>query len=55
MAKRISEGLLPEKQEAGIADMQDWCARRWGKSVGRSTLLQKIKPYYDGFIRKSEN
>jgi hypothetical protein len=57
VAKRVKEGKLPEKQEAFISDMQAWCRNRWGQEVGRSTLLQKIKPYYDEFVRQrmSEN
>ena len=55
MARRCKEGSLPTKQEALIAEMQAWCLTAWGRSVGRSTLLQKIRPYYDAFVRKSEN
>jgi len=54
MAKRARSGNLPQKQEALIADMQDWCRARWNRSVARSTLLQKIKPYYDALVRESE-
>jgi len=52
IARRVKEGELPEKQEACIADMQVWCSQNWGKTPGRSTLLQKITPYYDIFVRK---
>jgi hypothetical protein len=57
IAKRVQRGELPSKQEAYISEMQAWCVSRWGQEVGRSTLLQKIKPYYDSFVRskKSEN
>ena len=43
------------KQEAFIAEMQQWCRQRWDRDVARSTLLQKVKPYYDALIRKSES
>lgn len=49
MAGRVQRGPLPAKQEALIAEMQDWCKAKWGLDVGRSTLLQKLKPYYDAF------
>ena len=57
VAKRVKEGTLWEKQDAFINDMQTWWRNRWGREVGRSTLQQKIKPYYDGLVwqKKSEN
>ena len=54
LAKRVAEKALPLKQEALIAEMQDWCSKNWGCRVGRSTLLGKISPYYEVFVR-SEN
>jgi hypothetical protein len=54
LAKRLTSNALPAKQEALIADMQAWCHVRWGRSVGRSTLLGKISPYYATFMRQSE-
>jgi len=56
MFDRLKTNNIPEKQEAFIQDMQAWCLKNWGKEPGRSTLLQKISPFYDRFIRKkSEN
>ena len=55
IAKRARDGSLPDKQEAMIGEMQIWCKKRWDVDVARSTLLQKIKPYYDALVRKSEN
>jgi hypothetical protein len=53
IAMRIYSGNgLPAKQEALIADMQAWCQRTWRRDVGRSTLLEKIKPYYNAFGRR---
>jgi hypothetical protein len=54
VARRIKEDTLPIKQEAGIAEMQEWCKARWHHDVGRSTVLQKLKPYYDAFLRQSQ-
>jgi hypothetical protein len=54
VAARIQAGTLPEKQEAFIAEMQQWCLKEWHHEVARTTLLQKIKPYYDRFVRNSE-
>jgi hypothetical protein len=55
VARRLKAGQLPKKQESGIAEMQDWCLRNWKCRVARSTVLQKVKPYYDAFMRKSES
>lgn len=44
---RIHKGDLPKKQEALVNEMQAWCRRAWGREVGRSTISQKLKPYYD--------
>jgi len=54
VTKRLQQGTVPAKQEAFIAEMQEWCRAKWHRNVGRSTLSQKLKPYYDTFIRKSE-
>lgn len=51
MARRLRDGGFPEKQEALIVEMQAWCKACWGVDVGRSTLLQKIKPYYEKLVR----
>ena len=53
MAKRVMRGL-PNKMEACISEMEVWCKETWNCSVGRTSLLGKIKPYYDEFVRKSE-
>ena len=52
LAGRIKNDELPEKQEAFIAEMQDWCLEHWGQKVGRSTLLQKISPFYQRYVKK---
>jgi hypothetical protein len=51
IARHLHSGTLPPKQEAFISEMQEWCKRQWEREVARSTLLQKIKPYYDAFVR----
>ena len=54
LAKRLTSTVFPEKQEALIADMQQWCLEKWGRNVGRSTLVGKIAPYYREIVRKSQ-
>lgn len=52
LAGRIKNDDLPEKQEAFIAEMQGWCLEHWGQEVGRSTLLEKISPFYQRYVTK---
>jgi hypothetical protein len=52
MARIYSEKGLPAKQESLIEDMKKWCRGTWGRDVGRSTLLQRIKPYYDRLAKE---
>lgn len=52
LTDRLMSNDLPEKQEAFIAEMQDWCFRNWNRKVARTTLLQKISPYYKRYVRK---
>ena len=54
ITRRIQDGKLPEKQESFISEMEQWCSSKWGKKIGRSTLLEKVSPYYDAFVRSSE-
>jgi hypothetical protein len=51
VAKWVATGALPDKQDSFIEEMQAWCKKQWGRPMGRSTLLEKIKPYYDAFVR----
>jgi hypothetical protein len=51
MAKRILEGQLAPKQESMINAMQKWCKETWGREPARSTMTQKLKLYYDKFVR----
>jgi hypothetical protein len=55
IAERLQKGVLPTKQKAFISEMQQWCKTQWGREVARSTLLQKIKPYYDAFVRAEKS
>jgi hypothetical protein len=53
MAKRVGKGL-PEQKKVCISEMQEWFMDKSNKRVAESTLAQKIKPYYDEFVWKSE-
>ncbi len=55
ITRRLHANGLPKKQEALVAEMQAWCGKAWRRDVGRSTILQKVKPYYDAFVRPSES
>ena len=46
VAFRASRGKLPQKLEAGVEDLRQWWFEKWGKRVGRSTVLQRLSRYY---------
>jgi hypothetical protein len=47
---------LPQKKEAAIHQFAEWFRIEFGISVSRSSIGQKLAPYYDRFVRsKSEN
>jgi hypothetical protein len=52
LAERVKRGDLPAKQEAFVAEMQKWCLENWGQEPGRSTILQKISPFYKKYVKK---
>jgi hypothetical protein len=54
VARRAAAGQLGTKQEALIEEMSNWCISRWGRSPGRSTISQKLKPYFDVLVRSPE-
>lgn len=49
---RVKRDDLPTKQEAFVAEMQKWCLENWKHEPGRSTILQKISPFYKKYVRK---
>ena len=55
VAKIYRDGEMPEKKEAAIAMLQDWFEKSEGKSVSRSAIGQKLKPYFDELKRKDRN
>ena len=40
------------KKEAAIRDLQDWFYARHKLKVGRSTVGERLKPYFDELGRK---
>lgn len=52
LARRVVRGDLPEKQDALIEEMRNWCGeRRWDEVPGITSVKATIKPYYDEFVR----
>lgn len=52
VARMFRDEEMPEKKDAAIASLQDWFEFTHGQSVSRSSIGQKLKPYYDVLIRK---
>ena len=42
---------LPQKKEAAIQHFESWFKEKLGLQVGRSSISQKLTPYYDRFVR----
>jgi hypothetical protein len=55
-AALVKADTLPRKKEAAIHQFAEWFRHEFGISVGRSSIGQKLTPYYDRFVHsKSEN
>jgi hypothetical protein len=42
---------LPDKKEAAIEHFRDWFRREHGIPASRSVVGEKLKPYYDRFLK----
>ena len=51
VARLIKEGEFPLKKEAAIAQLIAWFQRELGEKVSRSSVGNKLKPYYDLLIK----
>jgi hypothetical protein len=51
IAELLRRGELPHKKEAAIEHFQGWFLREHGVTASRSVIGQKLKPYYDRFIK----
>lgn len=54
VARMFRDGDVPKKQEAAIAELQDWFFRTHGKKASRAVILSKLKPYYDRLVRAGQ-
>jgi len=54
MAKRVKDGSLPEKQDAFILEMEEWCRKNWVSFPGETSLKMKIMPFYHAFVRPNK-
>jgi hypothetical protein len=53
LAGLLHRNALPEKKEAAIEYFRNWFDREHGIKASRSVIGEKLKPYYDRFIRES--
>jgi hypothetical protein len=51
VAGLLRRNELPEKKEAGIEHLRSWFEREHGIRASRSVIGDKLKPYYDKFMR----
>ena len=52
VAAMVESGELPAKKEAAIAHFQSWFDAKMGFRPSRAAIGEKLKPYYDRFLRK---
>ncbi|MBL4787457.1 MAG: hypothetical protein JKY49_18795 [Cohaesibacteraceae bacterium] len=52
VARMYRDGEMAVKKEAAIRDLQDWFYARHKLKVGRSTVGERLKPYFDELGRK---
>jgi hypothetical protein len=51
VAALVNANALPDKKEAAIHHFEAWFRDILGLRVGRSSIGQKLTPYYERFIR----
>jgi len=51
VAAVLQRGELPVKKEAGIEYFRSWFEREHGVKASRSAVGEKLKPYYDKFLK----
>lgn len=52
LSKRLIENSLPAKQSAAAYEFRIWFKDTLGEKVGLSTISEKLKPFYQEFIRR---
>jgi hypothetical protein len=50
----LVQGALPTKKEAAIKFFQDWFLKEFRVEPSRSKVGEKLKPYYDRFVKVSD-
>jgi hypothetical protein len=53
VASLLRRNELPEKKESAIEYFRSWFQREHGIRASRSVIGEKLKPYYDKFVRAS--
>jgi hypothetical protein len=54
VAALLQSGELPAKKEAGIQHFQEWFHRGLKMKPSRAAIGEKLKPYYDRFVRPAD-
>jgi hypothetical protein len=54
VANLLLQGELPAKKEAAIQHFQDWFERTLNQRPSRASIGQKLKLYYDRFVRTQD-
>jgi hypothetical protein len=54
VAALLRANALPAKKEAAIQHFQSWFVREFDAQVSRAAIGEKLKPYYDRFMRGAD-
>jgi hypothetical protein len=52
VAALVKANGLPRKKEAAVHHFMEWFRKEFGIAASRSSIGQKLTPYYDHFIRE---
>ena len=45
LGRRIERGIIPDKKEALVAELMDWCRTKWGRVVSRSAIQSQLRNF----------
>ncbi len=54
VARKFRDGEMPDKKEAAIEELQQWFEKFHGMRPSRSIVGEKLKPYFDGLMKKGQ-
>ena len=50
----LLRGAMPAKKESAIQHFQDWFEQTLSVRPGRTSIGERLKPYYDRFVKPAD-